>query len=1745
MPKQDKFTQAKKAMKTMFGGAIDTAGDLMPNLKKSINDNVAYLKGNYQAETEEKKEPDIRRTQYSRITKKFINPILSDYNDSKKTKKSRLKSNEINDAFNFNFENIDFDSTNLKDELGSGNNPSNVDATINKSVNIANGGLDENSRLNLKNLAGISMGILKINNAGFSMISAQMQGVMRFNNKNTLIFYKSMEEKMTSIAHNLDMVGAYLTDLSENNSKVNKSTNKSKKASIREAFGLKGISISEWKEMYNAREEKEEMPSNFSVIFDEILKPEGSKFKANPARYLSKLGIRAALPKSIKNSMKDLDNLIGLMPLLVQGKADKISRNGSSHFGLEFLSDLLKLDNFKIKSKKYNYTKGPISYNGVANRAITQVIPGYLSKILSGINKLAGLESKEYVYNYDTGKFTDRKSAIESFKDKLNEANTVKGKASSDLKNEVISNLKKQGKIKSEKDEEDLDKKISRILNNMGKEGKLFNNIKDAGEITGYTTVKDENGNSKKVSKDQDLFDSILKAYNNKTNRQKMDINAEIGSSFRKYQQTLEELIDNDVFQQVYDYGKTKYKKDKKTTKTIREALSGMNESIDNLDLDEKAQMADGKIKKGIFKAGAKLKGFYQRYRDNDERFSPFENKFKKVYDFFLNADEDQSPFDEEEVKQREQQNKNVFRDIRKVFKDLDTTITESVSNNMSSSMRNMTRENRFKPRKLRNINLNTENISSIFKRNNKEENTQAEAVNTISSRFSRLPDNYKINGVREEKTSLNNTEQATNDITTLQAIQNLGNTNSKVKNLFRQILKNKNNGSSKNLTNRMISLLNSSGNDRSNNIAELVRDLTKEGSTGENVIELTRHYMENLTDKEKMLGTTTNPLIVQVQGGYLDKIRDVDDIDVPKGNTAAGYRAKEEAEEQQQALIDALLKNNEGAAAASGVSVSAEALKNIKGDNDLLGEIGDEIVAEGVTKTGSSLLKKFGSWLGGLGIFSGIKGLFSKAIGGIKSLGSKIGSKISNLFSKSKNLNLFKNAKNPTALSEGAGMGFALGNLKNQNKKSYEELEYVKGITSEYVYQHPNLKKDIEAQLKLNTIGNPDYKEDHSSSYNKNLQILDNCDYYITTATGTPKENITDEMRKAAIGRAASCADINTKLIDENLWIKEISKLSITKKALSNLNTNTPVAGSSALSANNKLLGQEKSNIFNKQGADNKINLNKENINEAKLVPTISDLSRTEPGQVYLREKYDADLENTELLMGVENPNSAKGHEIAFAYHANKYITSSTFKNIFGADGLFDSIHTAGISFKGGLIPCMKNLLGVTNTKSEATLSGTSSSSYASAIGAMSAKYEGSVDNVSIIDGDAGGWSYGKYSFASGTGGLDNFMGVLKQESPDWYNRLSQYDYGTEAFNNEWKAIAAEDSKRFEEIQDLAAYNEWYVPGVEAIRSYLNVDDYSDAVASMIFSSVIQHGLGGLTNLVSTAFPNGTNGMSEEDVINRFYDVRSDYLRQIGWGSIADNRMVEERKDALALVGTKFDRNSSSSASLDGVVGKAITAAKNIINQGYPYIYGGETPEEGGFDCSGLMQYSYKLAGIDIPRTTGEQIAQLTPVEVSGSNGLANAKPGDLLFPHTGHVYMYEGDNKILEAADESLGLRETNVYEKPAYIRRVVASQGINSNAFSNYTKMSGQAQTNYASYGVTTEQFNRMRNTDKNNLMVQVREVMSTVSDNTAKTVEVLGNILDAINEMITSNKRSASSTGDQFAINNEILALYKGY
>ena len=111
----------------------------------------------------------------------------------------------------------------------------------------------------------------------------------------------------------------------------------------------------------------------------------------------------------------------------------------------------------------------------------------------------------------------------------------------------------------------------------------------------------------------------------------------------------------------------------------------------------------------------------------------------------------------------------------------------------------------------------------------------------------------------------------------------------------------------------------------------------------------------------------------------------------------------------------------------------------------------------------------------------------------------------------------------------------------------------------------------------------------------------------------------------------------------------------------------------------------------------------------------------------------------------------------------------------------------------------------------------------------------------------------------------------------------------------------------------------------------------------------------------------------------------------------------------------------------------RALAAA--LTAKGTPYVWGGTRP--GGFDCSGLMLWSFKKAGLSLPRTAAAQSVVGQPVS------LANLQPGDLVFFYSpvSHVGIYVGNGQVLNAPQTGDVVKLSPIARMPFHnARRIV---------------------------------------------------------------------------------------------------------
>lgn len=137
-----------------------------------------------------------------------------------------------------------------------------------------------------------------------------------------------------------------------------------------------------------------------------------------------------------------------------------------------------------------------------------------------------------------------------------------------------------------------------------------------------------------------------------------------------------------------------------------------------------------------------------------------------------------------------------------------------------------------------------------------------------------------------------------------------------------------------------------------------------------------------------------------------------------------------------------------------------------------------------------------------------------------------------------------------------------------------------------------------------------------------------------------------------------------------------------------------------------------------------------------------------------------------------------------------------------------------------------------------------------------------------------------------------------------------------------------------------------------------------------------------------------------------------------------------------------EFDGGGGNLTGGNGGTGAGTGKYKEIVEiamaqRGKPYVWGARGPDS--FDCSGLMQYAYKKAtGVDIGGWTGAQYPR--GIKISQQQ----AKPGDLVFSAIGeqggapgHVAMYIGDGKVVEAQQAGVPVKVSPVPKDGVYMQ------------------------------------------------------------------------------------------------------------
>lgn len=124
-----------------------------------------------------------------------------------------------------------------------------------------------------------------------------------------------------------------------------------------------------------------------------------------------------------------------------------------------------------------------------------------------------------------------------------------------------------------------------------------------------------------------------------------------------------------------------------------------------------------------------------------------------------------------------------------------------------------------------------------------------------------------------------------------------------------------------------------------------------------------------------------------------------------------------------------------------------------------------------------------------------------------------------------------------------------------------------------------------------------------------------------------------------------------------------------------------------------------------------------------------------------------------------------------------------------------------------------------------------------------------------------------------------------------------------------------------------------------------------------------------------------------------------------------------EASRKAAADYRKKAQRERDSLEAGDRIRAQVVERA--LAQVGDAYGSGGDGPDV--FDCSGLVVYSWRVAGVQLTHYSRAQFRQTERIS------LKDARPGDLAFyfeKGAHHVAIYVGDGKVVHASDYGIGV-------------------------------------------------------------------------------------------------------------------------
>ena len=466
--------------KSIAYSTVDQVKEMNPAITSFASTNAEVLRSSYDAithmkQTVKKTKADFLESDYGKIAVKAKNNLFEDLKTGKFYNRERISKAEteamgsIGEDFDIEFEFLD--DNNDEDEMSTNDM---MDLVAEKSSNAVGTAVARSAEYIVTANSQMNKSLYEQNKAIFSGIHSDMSvmndnigklityanGPLQTHMENSTKFYETTtqldQERNSILKEMLELQRDYYTVKTPN-----KSGSRTSISDIIDSEGM--LDISALVEHLKKRS-KSQSGGMFDFIKSMMEMGVGETLAASPLQAVTDTIAKKLIPNMLQESMKSFnETLSGFFTSAVA----KINQSDFDNPIGNFLKNLLGFDaNPKKSIDVSNYYKGATPFDGVTKKAIVEVIPTYLSKILTAVS-----EEQETRFNYETGKFVSTKNIKNYIKELEKDASLNAGM---DIYME-IRDLAQNIRFKDKKQKDQFEEDLQAILDYSYRNGFLFN----------------------------------------------------------------------------------------------------------------------------------------------------------------------------------------------------------------------------------------------------------------------------------------------------------------------------------------------------------------------------------------------------------------------------------------------------------------------------------------------------------------------------------------------------------------------------------------------------------------------------------------------------------------------------------------------------------------------------------------------------------------------------------------------------------------------------------------------------------------------------------------------------------------------------------------------------------------------------------------------------------------------------------------------------------------------------------------------------------------------------------------------------------------------------------------------------------------------------------------------------------------------------------------------------------------------